>query len=164
MNKVILIGRLTKDPELRRTPTDVPVARFSLAINRSYQNQNGERGVDYINCVAWRAQAENLARYIKKGGLVAVEGSLQVNSYDDQNGIRRSTTDVICNQITFLEPKKQNSNDMYNDFSQLTPPEAPKFNNYNNNYNNVNNAPAEDNKPFKDIDDSFDISSDDFPW
>ena len=88
MNKVILIGRLTKDPELRRTPTDVSVVQFTIAVNRAYQ-QNGEKQADFINCVAWRNQAENLAKYIKKGGQIAVEGSIQTRSYDDPNGVRK---------------------------------------------------------------------------
>ena len=101
MNKVILIGRLTKDPELRKTPTDVSVVQFTIAVNRSYQ-QGGERQADFINCVAWRNQAENLARFIKKGGLIAVEGSIQTRSYDDANGVRRYATEFIASQITFL--------------------------------------------------------------
>ena len=89
MNNVTLVGRLTKDPELRRTPTDVPVVQFTIAVNRNYQNKNGERQADFISCVAWRNQAENLARYIKKGGLLGVEGNLQTRTYDDQGGVRR---------------------------------------------------------------------------
>lgn len=139
MNKVILIGRLTKDPELRRTPTDVPVVQFVLAVNRTFQSANGERQADFINCIAWRNQAENLARYIKKGGLVAVDGSIQTRSYDDQNGVRRYVTEVICNQINFLEPKKDNSS--FTDFNQTQPYNNSFGNNYNQNnpYNNYSN-------------------------
>ena len=82
MNKVILIGRLTKDPELRKTPTDVSVCQFTIAVNRAFQQSNGERQADFINCIAWRNQAENLAKYIKKGGQIAVDGSIQTRSYD----------------------------------------------------------------------------------
>ena len=81
MNKVILIGRLTKDPELRKTPTDVSVCQFTIAVNRPFQQQGGERQADFINCIAWRNQAENLAKYIKKGGQIAVEGSIQTRIY-----------------------------------------------------------------------------------
>ena len=119
MNKVILIGRLTKDPELRKTPTDVSVCQFTIAVNRAFQQQNGERQADFINCIAWRNQAENLAKYIKKGGQIAVEGSIQTRSYDDQNGVRRFVTEVVCNQITFLESKKSDTGYGYNDLSQL---------------------------------------------
>ncbi len=148
MNKVILIGRLTKDPELRRTPTDVSVVQFTIAVNRAYQ-QNGEKQADFINCVAWRNQAENLAKYIKKGGQIAVEGSIQTRSYDDPNGVRKFVTEVICNQITFLESKKTDSG--YGDLSQLEVPPMRE-----------NNFSQE--SPFGDIKSSFDISSDDLPF
>ena len=110
MNKVILIGRLTKEPELRKTPTDVSVCQFTLAVNRPYQGQNGEREADFISCVAWRTQAENLCKYIKKGGQIAVEGNIQTRSYNDKNGEKRYVTEVVCDAITFLEAKKDNSN------------------------------------------------------
>ena len=162
MNKVILIGRITKDPELRRTPTDIPVVQFSIAVNRNYQNKNGERQADFINCVAWRNQAENLARYIRKGGQICVEGNLQTRTYDDQGGVRRYITEVICDQITFLEPKKNDQG--YNDFNQMP---VPPVNNYNN-YPNQNSFPSpndfSNNNPFDDIDKTFDISSDDLPF
>ena len=148
MNKVILIGRLTKDPELRKTPTDVSVVQFTIAVNRAYQ-QNGEKQADFINCVAWRNQAENLAKYIKKGGQIAVEGSIQTRSYDDPNGVRKFVTEVICNQITFLESKKTDSG--YGDLSQLEVSPMRE-----------NNFSQE--SPFGDIKSSFDISSDDLPF
>jgi single-strand DNA-binding protein len=174
MNKVILIGRITKDPELRRTPTDVPVVQFTIAVNRNYQNKNGERQADFISCVAWRNQAENLARYIKKGGLLGVEGNLQTRTYDDQGGVRRYITEVICDQISFLEPKKNDQNG-YNDFNQMPVPPMSGYqgqyqgnqnsynnNNYQNNYNNSNDF--NNSNPFDDIDKAFDISSDDLPF
>ena len=128
MNKVILIGRLTKDPELRRTPTDVSVVQFTIAVNRPFQQQNGERQADFINCVAWRNQAENLAKYIKKGGQIAVEGSIQTRSYDDPNGVRRFVTEVIASQITFLESRRTDSG--YNDLSQLEVPPMRENNSF----------------------------------
>ncbi len=171
MNKVVLIGRITKDPELRTTPTGVPVVQFSIAVNRTYQNQNGERQADFISCVAWRNQAENLAKFIRKGGLIAVDGSIQTRQYDDQSGARRFVTEVICNQITFLESKKQDGG--YGDLSQITPPQQNSYrnNNYNqnsyqqNNYssNNMNNQ-LEDKNPFEDINRDFDITNDDLPF
>lgn len=135
MNKVILIGRITKDPELRKTPTDVSVVQFTLAVDRNYQGQNGERQADFINCVAWRGQAENLARYIRKGSRLAVEGSIQTRQYDDQSGIRRYVTEVICSNVTFIESKR-NDND-FGDLSQL--PQEPVQRSYqNSNYQNNN--------------------------
>ena len=151
MNKVILIGRLTKDPELRKTPTDVSVCQFTIAVNRAFQQQNGERQADFINCIAWRNQAENLAKYIKKGGQIAVDGSIQTRSYDDQNGVRRFVTEVIANQITFLESKKVDSG--YNDLSQLVVPPARE-----------NNNSFSQESPFEDLKSTFDISSDDLPF
>ena len=151
MNKVILIGRLTKDPELRRTPTDVSVVQFTIAVNRPFQQQNGERQADFINCVAWRNQAENLAKYIKKGGQIAVEGSIQTRSYDDPNGVRRFVTEVIASQITFLESKKSDTG--YNDLSQL---EVPPMRENNNSFSQES--------PFGDIKSNYDISSDDLPF
>ena len=149
MNKVILIGRLTKDPELRKTPTDVSVVQFTIAVNRAFQ-QNGERQADFINCIAWRAQAENLARYIKKGGQIAVEGSIQTRSFDDANGVRKYITEVVCSQITFLESKKSDSG--YNDLSQLEVPPMRENNSFSQE------------SPFGDIKSNFDISSDDLPF
>ena len=149
MNKVILIGRLTKDPELRKTPTDVSVVQFTLAVDRSYQQQNGEKQTDFINCIAWRGQAENLAKFIKKGGQIAVEGSLQTRSYDDANGVRRYATEVIVSQITFLGSKRSDSG--YGDLSQLEVPPMRDNRNSNNDYN-----------PFDDT--KEDISSEDLPF
>lgn len=174
MNKVILIGRITKDPELRNTPTGVPVVSFTIAVNRTYQDKNGERQADFINCIAWRNQAENLARYIRKGGLIAVDGSIQTRSYDDQNGVRRFVTEVMVNQVTFLESKKDNGNE-FGDFNQ-TYSNNYQSNNYNNNYQSMNypnqnnygkpsnQAPQKEENPFDDIDNAFDISSDDLPF
>ena len=150
MNKVILIGRLTKDPELRRTPTDVSVVQFTIAVNRPFQQQNGERQADFINCVAWRNQAENLAKYIKKGGQIAVEGSIQTRSYDDPNGVRRFVTEVIASQITFLESRRTDSG--YNDLSQLEVPPMRENNSFSQE------------SPFGDLKSTFDISGDDLPF
>ena len=150
MNKVILIGRLTKDPELRRTPTDVSVVQFTIAVNRPFQQQNWERQADFINCVAWRNQAENLAKYIKKGGQIAVEGSIQTRSYDDPNGVRRFVTEVIASQITFLESRRTDSG--YNDLSQLEVPPMRENNSFSQE------------SPFGDLKSTFDISDDDLPF
>ena len=102
MNKVILIGRLTKDPEMRTTMSGMTVTRFTVAVNRTYQDQNGERGTDFINCVAWRKQAENIAKYCTKGTQVAVDGRIQTGSYDAQDGSKRYTTDIICDNVTII--------------------------------------------------------------
>merc|ERR1711879_72202 len=109
INRTILVGRITKDPELRYTQSNVAYVRFTIAVNRTFTEANGERKADFIGCVAWRNQAENLAKFIRKGGLIGVEGRIQTGQYDDQNGNRQFTTDVVCDSIQFLEPKNSNS-------------------------------------------------------
>ena len=109
MNKVILIGRLARDPEMRTTISGTNVTRFTIAVTRTYQDQNGERGADFINCVAWRRQAENIAKYCQKGTQVAIDGRIQTGSYDAQDGTKRYTTDVICDNVTFLGSKNSDS-------------------------------------------------------
>jgi single-strand DNA-binding protein len=108
INRVILVGRLTKDPELRYTTGNISVAKFTLAVNRTFTSgANGEKEADFIQCVVWRKQAENLARFVKKGSLIGVEGRIQTGSYDDKDGIRKYTTEVVCDSVQFLEPKNQ---------------------------------------------------------
>ncbi|MGI6587973.1 MAG: single-stranded DNA-binding protein [Peptococcia bacterium] len=110
LNRAILIGRLTKDPELRYTPNGVAVASFTLAVNRSFLNQQGEREADFIPIVVWRKQAENCANYIGKGSLVAVEGRIQVRTYDAKDGQRRWVTEVIADNVRFLDKRENNNN------------------------------------------------------
>ncbi len=110
INRVILVGRLTKDPELRRTSNDIPVATFTLAVNRPFSNPSGERDADFIPCVVWRRQAENVEQYLSKGSLVGVEGRIQTRSYDDQDGNRKYITEVVCDSVQFLEPKSASEN------------------------------------------------------
>ena len=110
MNKILLIGRLTKDPELRYTQSGTAVASFTLAVNRSFTNQNGEREADFINCVAWQKAAEFVSQYFKKGQQMALEGRLQVRSYDDNNGQRRWVTEVIVEQVEFAGSKQSGQN------------------------------------------------------
>lgn len=106
MNRVVLVGRLTKDPDLRYTPNGVPVATFTLAVNRNFTNQQGEREADFINCQVWRKPAENAANYLKKGSLAGVDGKIQTRSYEGQDGKRVYVTEVVAESVQFLEPKK----------------------------------------------------------
>lgn len=106
MNKVILIGRLTKDADLRATTSGTAVASFTLAVDRPFKAQDGKKEVDFINCIAWRKQAENVSKYVHKGSLIAVEGRLQVRKYE-KDGQPRWITEVVADNITFLESKKQ---------------------------------------------------------
>ncbi len=108
MNKVILIGRLTRDPELKTTTTGVSVTTFSIAVERNYVNEEtGQRDADFINCLSWRKQAENIAKYCSKGSQIALEGRIQVRSYDDRDGNRRFVTEVVADNVTFLSLKKK---------------------------------------------------------
>lgn len=105
LNRIILIGRLTKDPELRYTPNGKAVAGFTLAVDRPFKNQQGEREADFINIVVWGPQAENCANYLSKGKLAAVDGRLQIRSFDGQDGQRRWITEVVADNVRFLSPK-----------------------------------------------------------
>lgn len=125
MNKVFLIGNLTKDPELSETSTGVSVCHFSIAVNRNYTSQDGERQTDFFNVTAWRGLAENVARFTKKGNKVAVSGSVQIRNYDDNNGVRRTAVDVIAQDVEFLMPKSsgQQADDFYD--APAGKPQAP---------------------------------------
>jgi single-strand DNA-binding protein len=105
LNKVSLVGRLTKDPELRYLGNGTPVANFTLAINRPFKSKSGEREADFINIVVWRKQAENCANYIGKGSLVAISGRIQSRSYDTPEGQRRYITEVVADEVHFLDSK-----------------------------------------------------------
>jgi single-strand DNA-binding protein len=107
MNKVFLIGNLTRDPELNETPSGVSVCRFSIAVGRNYTQGDGERQTDFFNCVAWRGLGENIAQYCKKGNKVAVSGSIQLRNYEDNQGIKRTAVDIITQDIEFLTPKSR---------------------------------------------------------
>lgn len=109
INRCVLVGRLTRDPELRYTSSNIPYTRFTIAVNRTFSGPNGEREADFIQCVTWRRQAENVAKFVHKGSLVGVEGRIQTGSYDDKDGKRVYTTDVVCDSVQFLEPKGDNS-------------------------------------------------------
>lgn len=155
MNRTMLVGRLTKDPELRYTPNGVAVTTFTLAVNRTFTNQNGEREADFINCVAWRKTAENTANFLKKGSLAGVDGRLSTRNYENQQGQRVYVTEVQADMVTFLEPK--------NSRNQQEQPEpvnagAGAAANSNNNYNPFSEDPfANDGKPIH-------ISDDDLPF
>lgn len=106
MNKVFLIGRLTKNPELRYTSSNIACSTFTLAVNRDFTNQNGEREADFINIQVWKKLAENVKNYLIKGSQCAIEGRIQTRSYDDQNGQKRYVTEVVAENVQFLDSKK----------------------------------------------------------
>ncbi|QGZ27851.1 single-stranded DNA-binding protein [Streptococcus ruminicola] len=105
INNVVLVGRMTRDAELRYTPSNQAVATFTLAVNRNFKNQNGEREADFINCVIWRQQAENLANWAKKGTLVGVTGRIQTRNYENQQGQRVYVTEVVADNFQILESR-----------------------------------------------------------
>ena len=114
INSVALVGRLTKDPELRTTPSGVEVGNFTLAVNRTFTNQQGEREADFINCIVFRKQAVNVNQYLSKGKLAGVDGRLQSRSYDNKEGQKVYVTEVVCDNVQFLEPKdSQNGSNSY---------------------------------------------------
>ena len=128
MNKVFLIGRLTRDPELRYTGNNTAVASFTIAVNRTYTNQAGEREADFIPVVVWRRQAESVKNYLSQGSQVAVEGRIQVRNYDDQNGQRRYVTEVIADSVEFIGSKRDNQSSgtsNYNNQSALAQSNQP---------------------------------------
>lgn len=141
LNRVVLVGRLTRDPDLRYTPNGVAVANFNIAVNRPFSNQQGEREADFINCVAWRRQAENLANYMKKGSMIGVDGRIQTRNFEGQDGKRVYITEVMAESIQFLETKgssgqsgqgstmANSSNNNQNFQRQTQEQSAPKSNN-----------------------------------
>jgi single-strand DNA-binding protein len=157
MNRVVLVGRLTKDPDLRYTPNGVPVATFTLAVNRPFKNESGEQQADFINCVVWRKPAENAANYLKKGSLAGVDGRIQTRNYEGQDGKRVYVTEVLAESVQFLEPKSRNEN--LNNHSNT---------NTSQNHNNANAGKHGgnthvDGDPFSGQG-SIDISDDDLPF
>lgn len=127
MNKVVLIGRLTKDPDLRYTQSGIAVARFTLAVDRGFKNQDGEKQADFIPITVWRTQAENCAKYLQKGRLVAVAGRIQTGSYETPDGQRRYTTEVVADEVRFLEwGEKKEQEQAQGDIPGFTPYENDK--------------------------------------
>ncbi|TBL77451.1 single-stranded DNA-binding protein [Paenibacillus thalictri] len=118
LNRVILIGRLTKDPELRYTPAGVAVTQFTLAVDRPFSNQQREREADFIPVVVWRQQAEHVANYLRKGRLAAVEGRMQVRNYDNNEGRRVYVTEVVADNVRFLDRGDAGGNSEDPGFSQ----------------------------------------------
>lgn len=111
MNKVYLIGNLTRDPELAETSSGIKVCRFAIAVNRTYSTNEGERVTDFFNITVWRNQAENCGRYLKKGSKVAVVGSLQNRTYEDKTGVSRTVTDIVASEVEFLSTRNSQDED-----------------------------------------------------
>ncbi|MDD6223612.1 MAG: single-stranded DNA-binding protein [bacterium] len=154
MNKVFLIGRLTRDPELRYTSSNIASATFSLAVNRNFTNQNGEREADFINIVVWRKQAENVKNYLTKGSQVAIDGRIQTRSYDGQDGQKRYVTEVVADNVQFLDSKSSASSSQSSenpspyDFGPTSEPTTTDL----------------QSDPFADFGSSIEISDDELPF
>ena len=164
MNSVVLVGRLTKDPELRYTSSNRPVTQITVAVNRTFTNQNGEREADFINVVIWDKQAENVAKYLTKGRLVAVEGRIQTRNYDNNEGKKVYVTEVVALSVQFLESKGSNTNvnNSSNPFDNMV--DTP------NTYAPID-EPSKQNEtvdvskdPFESFGQSIDLSDDDLPF
>lgn len=171
MNRVVLVGRLTKDPELRYTPSGVAVATFTLAVNRAFTNQQGEREADFINCVIWRRPAENVANFLKKGSLAGVDGRLQTRNYEGQDGKRVYVTEVQAESVQFLEPRNSNNDQgqrgggsYYGGGNQGQGPGSPFGQDQNQQRNNNQGYTRVDNDPFANDGQPIDISDDDLPF
>lgn len=148
MNKAIIIGRLTRNPEMRTTTSGTNSTTFTVAVSRNYTGANGERETDFLNCVAWRKQAENIAKYCTKGSQVAVEGRIQTRSYDAQDGTKRYVTEIIADNVTFLGGRGSN---------------VPSEDNYVGGSSSVDTTDISED-PFKDFGEEVALSDDDLPF
>ena len=155
MNKVILIGRLTRDPELRYTPQGTAVCQITIAVNRRGV-QPGQQDVDFINVSIWSAQAENVAKYMTKGRQMAIEGRIQTRNYDDKDGKKVYVTEILASNISFLDSKGTGTSS--NSFNNL--PEPPMEDTPSNNMETV----SVDKDPFEAFGDSIEISDNDLPF
>ena len=153
MNKVILIGRLTRDPELRYTSSNVATCTFSLAVDRPFTNQSGEREADFINIVVWRKQAENCKNYLTKGSQVAIEGRIQTRNYDDKDGKKVYVTEVVADNVQFLGAKSNSVSSQSNDTT--TPYDFA---------DDMNQTTDVSSDPFADFGSSIEISDDELPF
>lgn len=166
MNKVILIGRLARDPEMRTTPSGVATTSFTIAVQRNYANAQGDRDADFISCVAWRKQAENIAKYCSKGSQVAVEGRIQTRNYDAQDGTKRYVTEVIADNVSFLGGRSTSSESSsyaannYNNVSNTN--DSMSSNNFGGSNDIVTTNLSED--PYANMGSEVALSDDDLPF
>ncbi|MFX3637361.1 MAG: single-stranded DNA-binding protein [Candidatus Pristimantibacillus sp.] len=167
LNRTILIGRLTRDPELRYTPAGVAVTQFTLAVDRPFTSGQGEREADFIPIVTWRQLAETCANYLRKGRLTAVEGRIQVRSYENSEGKRVYVTEVIADNVRFLESNRENgsTNGNMNSNSGSSNSGNSSSSGSNNGTRSSSNQTRNDNRdPFSDDGRPIDISEDDLPF
>ena len=143
INNVVLVGRMTRDAELKYTQSNIAVATFTLAVNRNFKNENGDREADFINVVIWRQQAENLANWAKKGALIGITGAIQTRNYENQQGQRVYVTEVIANNFQLLESRnsqQNNQNQQQGNYQQNQSGYQQQQSNYSNQGNNFQNG------------------------
>ncbi|AGR02062.1 TPA: single-stranded DNA-binding protein [Listeria monocytogenes] len=159
MNRVVLVGRLTKDPDLRYTPAGAAVATFTLAVNRPFKNGQGEQEADFIQCVVWRKPAENVANFLKKGSLTGVDGRVQTRNYEGNDGKRVYVTEIVAESVQFLEPKQ-------NAVEGSTPNNNQNEASYSNNNKNgsYRASSSQNSDSFANEGKPIDISDDDLPF
>lgn len=156
INRTVLVGRLTNDPELKYTGNGVAVATFTVAVNRQFTNSQGEREADFIRCVIWNKTAENFCNFTRKGSLVGIDGRIQTRSYENQQGTRIYVTEVVAENFSLLESKNSNQNEQ---FEQNRPQNNGQ--NYQNKQNGQSSPSRNPNDPFNSIPD---IKDDDLPF
>lgn len=162
MNTVQLVGRLTRDIELKFTASGTATGSFNLAVNRNFTNQQGEREADFINCVIWRKAAENLANWTRKGSLIAIDGRLQTRSYDNKHGQKVYVTEVVVNNFDLLESKETTNNRAVQQYSQQSQGQAQA--NYTTQGQNNAQASFGAGTSFMNEGHPIDISEDDLPF
>ena len=171
INRVVLVGRLTRDPELRTTGSGISVATFTLAVDRQFTNSQGERGADFISCVIWRKAAENFCNFTSKGSLVGIDGRIQTRSYDNKDGQLVYVTEVVVDNFSLLESRKDReargqSGGYTPNNGNINNQPANNFQNNGGSQNNpqINNNQSSSQDPFAGSGDTIDISDDDLPF
>ena len=180
INRAVLTGRLTRDPELRYTTSGTAVVSFTLAVDRQFRNQNGDRDADFINCVIWRKSAENFSNFTHKGSLVGIEGRIQTRNYENQQGNRVYVTEVVVDNFVLLEPRQNGGGQQYGNQQPFGGQGQPQYNdnqpqpgnnapqsNSSNGFGGNNNQPSQPDSQFPNNGDdgqSIDLSDDELPF
>ncbi len=175
MNKVFLVGRLARDPDLRYSANNTPIMRCAIAVSRTMPNQNGEREADFINILAFNNRAETMKKYLSKGSQIAISGQIRTGSYDAQDGTKRYTTEVLIDEFQFLDSKgARDADGGYNQFAGQTPAQAPvntspstsssDITPYDFADTSVASNDTTESDPFKDFGDSIEINDSDLPF
>lgn len=169
INRVVLVGRLTKDPELKYTQSGIAITRFTLAVNRTFANQQGQREADFINCVTWRKQAENTANYLRKGSLAGIEGRIQTSNFEGRDGNRVFMTEVVADSVQFLEPRSANAERPDQSYNAPNAPQGGYQQQSNQSWNqqqpqpNQSNYTSTNDDPFS-TSGPIEVSDDDLPF